>query len=175
MTNDQENSRQDAAAGIVGAPHEAGLFRLVYMSQNVVTGTQDAIESEIRDILAASRRNNRAANITGALIFSSGSFLQTLEGPIDAIEALYEHIAVDVRHAGATIVEACDIEKRDFGEWSMAFSGENVDEQARFKALIALGNDIDRAKAANVILAHARLNMEDAGAASEPVRTKQAA
>ena len=168
MGVDQAGSDLTVSNEIVSAHTEPGLFRLIYMSQNMIVGDAAAIEAEIRHILASSRRNNRVAGITGALVFSSGSFLQTLEGPVDAIEALYERIATDARHGNPQILEACDVEKRQFGEWSMAFSGENTVEQSRFKALLELQNKAERVQAADELLAELRMETGTEAVAPQP-------
>lgn len=45
---------------------------------------------QIEQILFVSRRNNEAAEITGALLFSDTNFSQVLEGPRADVERLYE-------------------------------------------------------------------------------------
>jgi hypothetical protein len=156
-----------AAPGALASPLEPDLLRLVYLSTNLITGSEAAIEAEIAHILAASRRNNRAARITGVLIFSAGTFLQTLEGPADAVEALYRRIASDPRHADTQILESRDIGSRDFGEWSMAFSGGKPAEQASFTALLDAQDKADRARATAEILSQARRELEREACAAD--------
>jgi len=67
------------------------------------------------DILAASRRNNLASNITGLLVAGQRRFLQALEGPAAMVRATYDRIAADPRHYGCVILSKRIVEQRGFG------------------------------------------------------------
>src|SRR5262245_16169276 len=58
----------------------------------------DLAREQIEQILLVSRRNNEAAEITGALLFSDTNFSQVLEGPRADVERLYEILNHDPRH-----------------------------------------------------------------------------
>ncbi len=105
------------------------LYRVLYCSRNSVQGGPQAIAGEVRGILDASRRNNQRSGVTGGLLFSVGCFAQVLEGPTEAVQEAFERIQCDERHSDVTVLEAGPIAKRDFPDWSMAFSGaqETVD------------------------------------------------
>lgn len=103
------------------------MHRLVYYSANRIRGGQGETRIEIDQILGASRRNNQLVGLTGALMFSSGFFGQVLEGPQQAIEATFERIQRDSRHGDVSLLEFAAVEKRSFGDWSMAYVG-NVEE-----------------------------------------------
>ena len=111
------------------------LQRLVYYSRNLVTGSQAEIGAEIEQILAASRRNNAQAGITGALMFNSGCFAQILEGPRSELEQTFERIQRDPRHTGVVVLDYARMETRSFPNWSMAFTGENAHDGAAFAAI----------------------------------------
>lgn len=98
------------------------LRRLLYCSRNLITGTPETVDHEVTSILTSSRKNNLAVNITGALLFDGVAFTQVLEGPLGAVEAIYERIQCDTRHGDVTILENCPIEQRHFSNWSMAFA-----------------------------------------------------
>ena len=98
------------------------LRRLLYCSRNLITGTPESIDQQVASILTSARKNNLAANITGALLFDGLAFTQVLEGPLGAVEEIYEHIQCDSRHGDVTILENCPIKQRDFTDWSMAFA-----------------------------------------------------
>ena len=68
--------------------------------------------------------------ITGALLFSGGYFCQTIEGPEDSIEELFETIQMDDRHGEITVLHFEEIEERGFSDWSMAFAG--IEDTMRF-------------------------------------------
>lgn len=88
-----------------------------------MTGSLEEQQSEIHQILAKSRTNNAANEITGALIFNSGFFAQVLEGPIEKVEQTFERIQRDMRHEDISVLEFVTVAFRDFPEWSMAFAG----------------------------------------------------
>lgn len=73
------------------------------------------------EILASARRNNRANNITGLLMFNGKRFLQVLEGSPDAISATYARISRDARHRAPVLLARKPINRREFGDWSMGY------------------------------------------------------
>ena len=97
------------------------LYRVLYCSR--LRLAEDHAQEEVRQILAASRRNNTRDGITGGLLFSAGSFAQVLEGPVDAVEEAFERIQCDPRHDKVTVLEAGPVDQRAFPDWSMAFKG----------------------------------------------------
>ena len=113
------------------------LCRVLYCSRNLITGGQDAVLSEIDQILATSRRNNARDGITGSLLFSEGCFVQVLEGSIRSVEAAFERIQCDERHGEVTVLESSSITDRDFPNWSMAFAG--VDQQSPLSGALLQG------------------------------------
>ena len=70
-------------------------------------------------ILVRSREKNRAADITGALICRHDLYLQLLEGPEAAIEAIYARIVKDDRHLAVSMLLSRTIDQRMFPEWAM--------------------------------------------------------
>ena len=105
-------------------------FKIVYCSRSALRHRADEGADEIRRILSRSRENNRAANVSGALIYTLGCFAQVLEGEQGAVERIYERIACDPRHHALTVIEAGHRGPRDFADWSMAYASE-VDATAR--------------------------------------------
>jgi hypothetical protein len=81
---------------------------------------RDLADSVIEEILAASRRNNSAAQISGVLLYHDGGFMQVLEGPHDAVEETYQRIAADTRHRNTLVLLKREA-PRVFQEWSMGF------------------------------------------------------
>jgi blue light- and temperature-responsive anti-repressor len=106
------------------------LKRLIYVSRNVMPGDPAAVRAGIDQILAASRRNNRRAGVTGALLFNRGGFAQILEGQSASVGEVFERIQRDPRHAEVVALELTDLATRSFPSWSTAFVGANrADEQ----------------------------------------------
>jgi blue light- and temperature-responsive anti-repressor len=108
------------------------LHRLIYYSKNLIPGPGPAIESEIRDILAVSRKNNAAHGITGALIFNAGIFAQVLEGSRRDVEATFERIQRDNRHDDVQVLDFAPAEARGFANWSMGFLGSSAEGRRVF-------------------------------------------
>ncbi len=78
-------------------------------------------ENELLNILEVSRRKNAERDITGILLYKGGNFLQVLEGPEDAVTALYTTISRDTRHDGLLLIAQRPIAARDFPDWTMGF------------------------------------------------------
>jgi Sensors of blue-light using FAD len=95
------------------------MIRLIYAS----VARPGLAYAELREILTQAESSNRREGITGVLCFSTGYFLQALEGGRSAVNALYGRIARDPRHATCNIFACEDIETRLFGEWTMKLIG----------------------------------------------------
>ena len=93
------------------------LRQLVYISDARIPISRE----EISGILESSRRNNPAKGITGLLLYCDGVFIQTLEGPWDAVERLYMLICDDPRHSNAEVLGDSKVDERIFGDWAMAY------------------------------------------------------
>lgn len=78
-------------------------------------------EGQLLDILKTSRENNSQKEITGMLLYKGGNFMQVLEGPDDAVEALFETIRADSRHKDVSVISREQISMRQFPAWEMAF------------------------------------------------------
>jgi len=102
------------------------LYRLVYSSRPAIGGSHDELRRQLGQILRASRRRNPELELTGALMLRDGCFLQALEGPIAALESLFERICRDERHGAVTLLELSPIDRRDFGDWAMAWIDEGA-------------------------------------------------
>lgn len=88
--------------------------QLIYRSQPF--GFDEAM---LAGILSSARRNNPRDDITGALICRHDLYLQLIEGPSAAIDALYGRIATDDRHCEVHLLVNEDVSERMFPEWSM--------------------------------------------------------
>lgn len=98
-------------------------FRLIYRSH-------DRIDPENRKralgaLFSQARSNNKRRHITGALLVSKQTFIQTLEGEEEAVRAVYESIRKDHRHEAVELLESGVVPERVFGHWSMARVSED--------------------------------------------------
>ena len=85
-------------------------------------------EAELLEILAISRKNNQAKNITGMLIYGEGTFIQVIEGNDGDLENLYKKIELDPRHKNLIKLTEGTLKKRNFSDWSMGFKSVNAEE-----------------------------------------------
>lgn len=104
------------------------LIELIYCSQvDAKVGAQD-----IKQILAASRRNNPSAGLTGTLVFTGSYFLQCLEGDRNQVNETYQRIATDPRHRKPVVLSMREITRRSFGTWTMGYVGHTAENRALF-------------------------------------------
>lgn len=93
------------------------MIRLSYISQ----ARQSFSDQELEGLLRVSRANNGACGVTGILFYGNAMFLQTLEGPREAVEETFKRIKMDSRHGGVRVIEKVPIDTREFGDFGMAF------------------------------------------------------
>lgn len=91
------------------------LLRIVYASSAV----RPLGPGDLGQIVRTSRTNNAAVDVTGALLYHDGSFMQALEGPPAAVEAVYGRVEADPRHRGILTLLRERTETRAFPTWSM--------------------------------------------------------
>lgn len=87
-------------------------------------------DTEIEDILTASRRNNLRDDVTGMLLWADGVFIQVLEGEADTVRTLYRRIQADDRHRNLMLVLEQPAGKRLFSHWSMGFKQLDASKSA---------------------------------------------
>lgn len=75
--------------------------------------------STLAGILVQARHNNRRDDITGALICRHDLYIQLIEGPAPAIDALFTRIAKDDRHSDVHLSLSDTVSERIFPEWEM--------------------------------------------------------
>ena len=93
------------------------MLQTVYIS----SARPDFSNSDLREILDVSRRNNKAVGVSGLLVAGGPRFLQALEGPDEAVTATIARIRADARHRAIVVLSSRGIDARQFGEWSMGF------------------------------------------------------
>lgn len=90
--------------------------RVIYCSRSTVSMDNPL---NLAEILGASARNNRRDEITGALAYSEGIFIQAIEGSPHAVDALMGRLRSDTRHTDLQILGQDWAEKRAFSVWIM--------------------------------------------------------
>jgi hypothetical protein len=93
------------------------LISLVYSSRASRSFRPDGLEA----LAARSRENNHRTGLTGLLLYSRGRFLQTLEGPEDALRERMTVITADPRHTHVQTLIEERIEQRRYPNWLMEY------------------------------------------------------
>ena len=91
------------------------LRQVIYISQ----ATRPLEADEIHALVSKAAANNKKLEITGALLFLEGSFVQVLEGDREALDALLDKLYRDSRHCNIRLLSDIQIESRQFTHWSM--------------------------------------------------------
>ncbi|CCN49714.1 putative Sensor of blue-light using FAD [Vibrio nigripulchritudo MADA3029] len=91
------------------------------MKQILYRSISKVDEIDVTNILEVSRKNNKANDITGFLIFHLDGFYQMIEGPDRNIEELVAKLGRDPRHTNIEILSSKDVEARHFPDWSMGY------------------------------------------------------
>lgn len=97
------------------------LTRLVYVSRPNRERMGSDFLASCDAILLASRRNNQAAAVTGALVAAPNAFAQVLEGSRIAVSETFARICRDERHERIEIMDMREVDERRFGDWTMSF------------------------------------------------------
>jgi hypothetical protein len=113
--------------------------QLVYVSGSAAFFTAADLDA----ILTTSRRRNPAEGVTGLLLFHDGNFFQVLEGPAQAVGAVYERILRDPRHHHPRALLDRETPERTFGDWSMGFLGYSELAPGAREAFLGLRGALD--------------------------------
>lgn len=89
--------------------------QVIYTSQRSTSLGAD----DVFGIVQVSARNNTAADITGFLVYADPVFLQLVEGPGAAIEALLARLRTDARHQAVAVLSDRTTAIRNFPHWRM--------------------------------------------------------
>lgn len=94
------------------------LATLCYVSSAVAPLSADYLEALLRQ----SRDRNAANEVTGALLYCDGNFIQYLEGPTAGMAPIWASIRKDPRHSGVIVLFEDTTGERLFPMWSMAYN-----------------------------------------------------
>ena len=93
----------------------SNLSVIVYRSRAVFPPT----DVDLLYLLAHARENNKAANLTGVILYDRGHFFQWIEGTNQSLGKLWNRIRADTRHSEIRILADQEIPVRLFEGWSM--------------------------------------------------------
>jgi hypothetical protein len=83
--------------------------------------------SELESLLESARSRNRAAAVTGLLIYDEGRFFQWLEGPNDSLSNIWKVIRDDPRHTDIEVLDHSESGTRLFGQWDMKLATKGTE------------------------------------------------
>jgi hypothetical protein len=84
--------------------------------------------AQLGELTRNSAERNAFRDISGALLYTGGCFLQLLEGSDWGVRELFEKIARDPRHRDVHELSCRRILDRDFSAWGMACLHEDATE-----------------------------------------------
>lgn len=100
---------------------QSAMYRVLYRSRlRDGRNHSEGGDAILREILLTSKRNNAAANLTGALLYLNGTFVKALEGPGNALEQRFEAICRDHRQTDLELIDFDTTSERAFSSWAMA-------------------------------------------------------
>jgi len=97
------------------------MIRLIYVSQ-----AKDIDFNKIKAILTVSHERNKDNDISGALIYGKGYFIQCLEGDKSEVMTLYKKIILDNRHEHIEVISKEDIQERYFNDWHISLMNDSA-------------------------------------------------
>lgn len=83
------------------------------------TATTNPTTADLQAIVNQARARNRQLGITGMLLFEDGCFLQTLEGPPDQLDMVWNAIKRDKRHCNIEVLNERISQSRLFSQWDL--------------------------------------------------------
>lgn len=92
------------------------IHRLLYVS----TANPEITDADLARLVESAQMRNASLNITGLLVFTGSHFMQLLEGPKDAVEAVFDMICQDQRHSAVARLIAEPARERSCPNWAMA-------------------------------------------------------
>lgn len=105
------------------------MHQLIYTSH----ATFPFSDEDLLALLRWSRQWNEQVGITGVLLYGDGQFVQVVEGNVEAVDSLFEHIRRDVRHHDLIKLAYEPVAKRSFTQWSMGFHRATPEHMAQIK------------------------------------------
>ncbi|TGE08199.1 BLUF domain-containing protein [Hymenobacter fodinae] len=108
------------------------MHHIIYMSR----GTQAMSDDQLRTLLQQARAANEEQNITGALVYGDGQFMQIIEGEESVLAALYAKLLADPRHTSVVKLADKQVGQRSFGEWSMGFRPVSAEDFAELTGYV---------------------------------------
>ncbi|KAB7646239.1 BLUF domain-containing protein [Polymorphobacter fuscus] len=116
---------------------------MTFISESLIPAGDSG--AAVAAIVARADTANLRNGITGALLFTGGHFVQTLEGHALAVDATMGRIASDARHHQLVIVDRRRVRAPGFDRWSLGYCGRSLFvAETVHNALAGRRRDVDR-------------------------------
>ncbi len=89
--------------------------------------------AQLVELIEQIRPKNERLGVTGLLLYSGGTVIQTLEGAEDVVDGLVDVIAADARHTGVRVLDRRLADERAYPTWSMGFRNVTSREVAELQ------------------------------------------
>lgn len=122
---EDESKRQSVEKRTSPVTVDDKLIELTYSSESVIDKQQ--VNKTLLDIAENAHQRNTDKGISGFLLYRNGYFVQRIEGPACAIDALFGRICLDHRHKNICLLSRFPISARHFESWEM-LKVKNLDE-----------------------------------------------
>lgn len=93
------------------------LHTITYCSESTIESA--SLAATLKQLETTAQAANQTRNISGVLFYHNGIFLQTIEGPEDALIGLMQQITADSRHRNIIILSNKSLTQRNFPQWHM--------------------------------------------------------
>ncbi|TVT39606.1 BLUF domain-containing protein [Hymenobacter setariae] len=103
------------------------MHHIIYLSR----ATRSMSDEELANLLRQAREANARQDITGALVYGDGQFMQIIEGDEATLAMLYAKLLQDGRHGQVFKFADKPIAQRSFADWSMAFRPVSTEQFAQ--------------------------------------------
>jgi hypothetical protein len=107
------------------------MIQISYLS----SATEPLSTEQLLALLQQCLAHNTGSGVTGMLLYGNATFLQVLEGEAQVIDALYDKIKKDPRHAHILFLHRKTIERRQYQDWSMGFKRISDKDLQRIEGL----------------------------------------
>jgi len=115
------------------------LRMLAYVSRSKIP--QDQLTDELVAIVTTAKRMNSQFEITGALFYLNGLFMQVIEGESNRIAQLMHNIERDERHDSLRVLINEPVVERGFADWNMDCFNLDPSEKIEQQTIIDITKD----------------------------------
>lgn len=95
--------------------------QIIYVS----TASLDVELGDVQKIISEAIPFNKSVGITGLLAYNGKYFIQCMEGEDEAIDNLYNKVALDKRHCDVQTIGYKQISQRSFDDWNMGLVNDS--------------------------------------------------